>query len=113
MQTWKEGEGGVVGGDAKGRGGGGKIKRGWGGKGGGTFKERMWRDKEKGRSGGDVEGVGAGVGQCEWGRRRRSGGMAKEDEGGREWGRGDEGGRIWGTRGRGKVSRGGGVAREG
>ena len=77
----------------------------------------MWREKEKGRSGrrrsGEgMEGVGAGVGSCEGGGRRRSGGMAKEDEGGREWGRGDEGGGIWGTRGREKVGRGGGVGRE-
>ena len=80
----------------------------------------MWREKGKEngrsgrrRSGGDVEGVGAGVGQCEGGRRRTSGGMAKEDEGGREWGRGDEGGGSWGTRVRGEVGRGGGVVREG
>ena len=49
----------------------------------------MWREKEKGRSGrrrsgGDLEGVGAEVRQCEGGRRRRSWGMEKEDEGGRE-----------------------------
>ena len=77
----------------------------------------MWRVKEKGRSGrrsgGDVEGVGARVGQCEGGRRRRSGGMEKVDEGGREWGRGDEGGGRWGTSGRGEVGGGGGVGREG
>ena len=78
----------------------------------------MWREKEKGRSGrrrscGNVEGVGAGVGQCEGVRRRRSERMTKEDEGGREWGRGDEGGGSWGTRCRGEVGRGGGVGREG